>query len=81
MAALQLILTSQFDQQQQNEAVGRFLRLHLSPVSLARVNERMIDPDETDFGDDYLPLILAMIERAGELAKEQADTDAAPAAP
>lgn len=63
VAALQVTLTSSFTQETQNENIARFLSNHLSAASFARVNDRMIDPDDSDYGDgDYLDLIVAMIE-------------------
>lgn len=79
VAALQLTLTSSFTENRQNENTARFLSLHMSPASLARVTNRMLDPDDDAYpaDGDYLDLIVAMIEAPDEPAEPA--TEAPPA--
>lgn len=64
----------------QNDTIGLFMARHLGPVSYGHVMNRMLNPDDADYTDDTVMVLLNKIMELGGDEPEK-DADAADSKP
>jgi hypothetical protein len=77
LSGVVLVSSKYVSMQTQNDVIGLFIARHVGPGSYGHVMSRMMDPDDSDYTDDTVMVLMNQIMNLGRQDAEKADDTAA----